>query len=68
MLNTKYCIVDPSKAALVNNAVQGNAWYVSNVKTVVKNANEEMLALGDSSIDLRNTAVISSEFKNIKAP
>ncbi len=32
MLNTKYCIVDPSKAALVNNSVQGNAWYVSNVK------------------------------------
>ena len=67
MLNTKYCIVDPSKAALVNNSVQGNAWYVSNVK-MVKNANEEMLALGDSSINLRNTAIISSDFKNIRPP
>ena len=64
---TKYCIVDPSKAALVNNSVQGNAWFVENIKTV-DNADEEMLALGDSNIDLRNTAVVHKEFKNIKAP
>ena len=35
---------------------------------MVKNANEEMLALGDSSINLRNTAIISSDFKNIRPP
>ena len=34
----------------------------------MNSADEEMLALGDSSMDLRTTAVISSEFKNIKAP
>ena len=45
----------------------GNAWFVENIKTV-DNADEEMLALGDSNIDLRNTAVVHKEFKNIKAP
>ena len=67
MLNTKYCILDPSKPALTNNLAQGNAWYVQNIK-MVNTANEEMLALGDTSNNLRKTAVINKEFKNIKAP
>ena len=67
MLNTKYCILNPNQKAIVNTMVQGNAWYVSNIKTV-NSTDEEMLALGDSSIDLRSTAVINSEFKNIKVP
>ena len=66
MLNTKYCVLNPNQEALLNPMIQGNAWYVSNIKTV-NSTDEEMLALGDSSINLRTTAVISSEFKNIKA-
>ncbi len=41
---------------------------MSQMLNMVKNANEEMLALGDSSINLRNTAIISSDFKNIRPP
>ena len=67
MLNTKYVITNPDEGALFNPMSQGNAWYVSNIKSV-KTADEEIQALGDSSIDLRTTAVIHKEFKNIKVP
>ena len=67
MLNTKYFILDPSRDALANPLAQGNAWFVSNIITV-KNADEEMLAIGDSTLNLENTAVVHQEFKGIKAP
>ena len=67
MLNTKYCILNPNQDALQNPMAQGNAWFVSNVRTV-KTVDEAMQALGDSSIDLRTTAVIHKDFKNIKTP
>jgi len=71
MLNTKYFVYPIDDKG--NNEVRpnanafGNAWFVENIKTV-DNADQEMLALGDSNIDLRNTAVVHKEFKNIKAP
>ena len=71
MLNTKYFVYpidDKGNNEVRPNAnAYGNAWFVENVKTV-DNADQEMLALGDSNIDLRNTAVVHKEFKNIKAP
>lgn len=67
MLNTKYCILNPNQEALLNPMIQGNAWYVYNVK-MVNSTDEEILALGDSTIDLRTTAIINKEFKNITTP
>jgi len=67
MLNTRYFITGEKSNSKINKSAYGNAWYVSNIKTV-NSTDEEMLALGDPSINLRTTAVISSEFKNIKAP
>jgi len=69
MLNTKYFIfpIDDkgNKEMIPNPNAYGNAWFVENIKTV-DNANEEILALKD--IDLRNTAVVHKEFKNVQAP
>ena len=67
MLNTRYVITKPDEEALFNPMVQGNAWHVSNIKTV-NSADDEILSLRDSSIDLRTTAVVHKEFNNIKSP
>ena len=64
MLNAKYFIV-PSEGgqpqAQQNPNAFGNAWFVDNIKWV-ESANEEILNLKE--VDLQNTAVINSEFKN----
>ena len=49
MLNTRYVITKPDEEALFNPMVQGNAWHVSNIKTV-NSADDEILSLRDSSI------------------
>lgn len=67
MLNTRYFITGEKSNSKINKSAYGNAWFVSNVK-IVKTADEAMQALGDSSIDLRTTAVIHKDFKNIKTP
>ncbi len=67
MLNTKYFVVDPNKEAIYNPYANGNAWFVENIK-MVDNTDQEMLALGDSTIDLKSTAVINKDFKNIQSP
>jgi hypothetical protein len=68
MLNTKYFVTDPNNEAIPNPFANGNAWFVENVKTV-DNADQEMLALGDSTIDLKSTTVINiKDFKNVQAP
>lgn len=66
MLNTKYFVSDPNKEAIYNPYANGNAWFVENIK-IVDNADQEMLALGDSTINLKSTAVINNEFKGIQA-
>ena len=43
----------------------GNAWLVSNIKTV-KSADEEILALSDSTLDLSETAVVQMEFGGLE--
>ena len=65
MLNTKYIILNPSQRPLENTFRMGNAWLVSNIKTV-KSADEEILALSDSTLDLSETAVIQMEFGGLE--
>ena len=64
MLNAKYFIV-PLQAnqtvAIENPYVYGNAWFVDKV-TYVKNANEELDALG--KLNLRHEAVADARFQN----
>lgn len=65
MLNTKYIILNPSQRPLENTFRMGNAWLVSNIKTV-KSADEEILALSDSTLDLSETAVVQMEFSGLE--
>jgi hypothetical protein len=64
MLNVKYVIQTTEEGQsipLQNPNANGNAWFVSKVKTV-QNADEEMKAL--DSIDSKNEAVVVKEFMN----
>jgi hypothetical protein len=65
MLNVKYIQVDKTKKAVKNTNSNGNAWFVSKLVRV-NSANEEMLALGKN--DLKQNAIVHSEFKNVSAP
>ncbi|SDS32242.1 YfhO family protein [Christiangramia echinicola] len=64
MLNVKYFIVpiEEGTQAQQNPNAFGNVWLVNDIRWV-ENQNEEMLALEDT--DLRSTAVVNSEFKQI---
>ncbi len=64
MLNTKYFIVpgnNKQPAVQRNTAALGNAWYVSNIKSVAT-ANEEIDALAD--LDPQVTAIVHKEYSN----
>lgn len=64
MLNVKYVIQTTEEGQAIplqNPNANGNAWFVSKVKTV-QNADEEMKAL--DSIDSKNEAVVAKEFMN----
>ncbi|MDA9349439.1 YfhO family protein [Polaribacter sp.] len=59
MLNTKYFLFSDDQGATqvqLNEAANGNAWFVENLK-LVASANEEMQAL--DSLDSKNTAVLN---------
>lgn len=58
MLNTKY-VIDQTQELHRNPNAYGNAWFVADVKTVNSNM-EEIESLNNT--DLRNTAVIHTEF------
>jgi hypothetical protein len=66
-LNVKYLLLqtnDGQDVPLTNPFAYGNAWFVSDVKTVAS-ADEEMKALGNT--DLKKTAIVNSKddgFKN----
>ena len=80
MLNTKYYILDLNSSGVVGNMnpqkpdekpgvlpnpfALGNAWSVSNVNWV-KNADEEIAAVGEQNFDPTNTVVIDERFKDI---
>lgn len=59
MLNTRYFIYDLNNPPLQNPHAMGNAWFVSNYKTVA-NADEEIAALKE--IDPKNEATIDKRF------
>jgi len=59
MLNTRYFIYDLNNPPLQNPHAMGNAWFVSNYKTVV-NADEEIAAL--KGIDPKNEVIIDKRF------
>lgn len=61
MLNTKYLILDPSRAPLLNPYASGNVWFVKDV-VWVEDANEEIKVL--SQYDLKTSAIIDKRFKN----
>jgi hypothetical protein len=60
MLNTKYFIAQDRRAQL-NPAALGNAWFVENV-TIVKNADEEITALGN--FDPSKTLIVDERFRD----
>ena len=64
MLNVKYIHIDKTKKAVKNTNAFGNAWFAQKIVRV-KSANEEMLAL--SKNDLKKTAIIHQEFKNVNS-
>lgn len=65
MLNVKYVIQTTEEGQpipLQNPNANGNAWFVSNIKTV-KNADEEIRVL--DSLDTKNEAVVDKEFMKL---
>jgi hypothetical protein len=67
MLNTRYVIQkgsDGQPQAQRNPGALGNAWLVKNIR-LVKNADEEIAALGEPDFSPAQTALIDERFKNI---
>lgn len=62
MLNTRYIIVDPNSAPIVNENAYGNAWFVNRVD-YVDSPDAEMAAL--DSINPRQTAVADAKFRDV---
>lgn len=62
MLNTKYIIINPDGAPLVNTGALGNAWFVTGVEWV-PNADSEMTAL--NTFQPAVTAVVEESFKSV---
>jgi hypothetical protein len=58
MLNTRYLAINPSGAAIKNKGANGNAWFVSSIKTV-SNANDEMTSLG--KLNSKKEALLNSK-------
>lgn len=68
MLNTRYFMAqqpdengNPQMIVEQNPDAYGNAWFVDRVK-VVDNANAEMEALSDTTVNLRRTAVTTKDY------
>ena len=64
MMNTKYVILNSGNRPVQNPYAMGNAWFVPNLKRV-KDANSEIISLSDSALNLKNTAIVHDEFKNV---
>ena len=64
MLNTRYVILNPGGRPVQNPLAMENAWFVTDLKRV-KDANDEIISLSDSSLNLKTTAVVHDEFKNL---
>ncbi len=59
MLNTRYFIISPDTAPLVNHYAQGNCWIIDNI-VEASDANEEIAKL--ATIDTRRQAVVNKNF------
>lgn len=59
MLNTKYIILNPNAAPLVNRHANGDAWFVDKA-VMAKNADEEIVKIAD--IDIHHEAVVDQRF------
>jgi hypothetical protein len=59
MLNTKYIIINPNSAPLINNHAKGNAWFIRSL-VFANNADEELAAVG--LIDLDEYAVMDVKY------
>lgn len=62
MLNMKYIMTQPNAAPIINPYRMGNAWFVNNIKFVDSNDDE---IVGVSKIDVKTTAVVHNEFKDV---
>lgn len=62
MLNTRYIIIDPGTAPLLNKFAAGNAWLVDRVK-FVENADAELLAIRTS--DPLSEAIVDRRFSDM---
>lgn len=62
MLNTKYIIVNPDAAPIINENAYGNAWFVDRID-YVSGADAEMAAL--DSINPRRVAVADVRFRDV---
>jgi len=61
MLNTKYIIIDPQIAPIINKNALGNAWFIDTV-IMVENANKELSQI--TKIDPSRQVVIDRRFKD----
>jgi len=61
MLNTKYIIINPSEAPLMNKFALGNVWFVNDYK-IVENADAEIAEI--KNIDPLKTAIIDKRFES----
>ena len=61
MLNTKYLIINPDAAPIINQGALGNAWFVNEIK-IVPNADEEIKAMNDFNPE--NTVIVDERFKD----
>jgi hypothetical protein len=62
MLNSRYIIINPDGAPLINRKAIGNAWFVGAL-SVVDNADAELDAL--NHLDPRHAAVVDKRFENL---
>lgn len=62
MLNTRYIIVDPNSAPVVNNSALGNAWFAGRVR-IAENADEEISMV--SEFDPAAEVIIDKKFRDL---
>jgi uncharacterized membrane protein YfhO len=65
MLNTKYVVLNPQQRPVQNNYAQGNAWFVADIE-IMDDADAEIRALSDSTVDVAKTAVVHKSFQGVQ--
>lgn len=65
MLNTKYVVLNPQQRPVQNNYALGNAWFVADIQ-IMDDADAEIRALSDSTVDVAKTAVVHKSFQGVQ--